>query len=61
MVVSGLPVSRAVTVRLLYLVFVRMAGWLALLARSSASKDAELLQGLNCQDSHSWCLRGVSW
>jgi len=29
--------------RLLYLIFVRLCGWLILLGRSSASKDAELL------------------
>jgi putative transposase len=32
-----------VMVRILYPMFVRLAGWIALLARSSASKDAELL------------------
>ena len=31
------------TPRMLYLVFVRLASWMALLARSAASKDAELL------------------
>ena len=30
-------------VRMLYLAFVRLTGWMAPLARSSASKDAELL------------------
>ena len=31
------------SLRLLYLIFVQVCGWLVLLARSSASKDAELL------------------
>jgi len=32
-----------VSLRLLYLIFVRLISWLALLARCTASKDAELL------------------
>jgi hypothetical protein len=32
-----------VSLRLLYLIFVQLCDWLVLLARSSASEDAELL------------------
>jgi putative transposase len=32
-----------VSVRLLYLIFIRLCSWLILLGRSAASKDAELL------------------
>jgi hypothetical protein len=43
--VSGerLAGSLVVTIRMIYLVFLRPAGWMMLLARSAASKDAGLL------------------
>jgi hypothetical protein len=40
--VSGRPLT-PVSFRLLYLIFIRVCGWLVLLGRSSASKSAELL------------------
>jgi hypothetical protein len=42
-VVEGCQYRGLMTVRVLYWIFVRLVGWIALLARSSASKDAELL------------------
>jgi putative transposase len=41
--VAGWQDCRFVTIRMLYLIFVCLTGWLALLARSSPSKNAELL------------------
>ena len=41
--VVGWQYRRFVTVRMLYLMFVRLTAWMALIVRSAASKDAELL------------------
>ena len=40
-----------VTLRLLYLIFSRVLGWLMLLGRASSSKDVELLVPLTCSNT----------
>ena len=49
------------SLRLLYLVFVRLCGWLILLGRPSASKDAELLvlRRANSRPRLDWADRAV--
>lgn len=43
MLACGWQHRELVMVRMLYLMFVRLTSWMALLAHSAASKDAELL------------------
>jgi len=50
-----------VSIRLLYLIFVRVCRWLVLLGRSSASKDAELLVLRHEVAVLRRTIRGPSW
>ena len=47
------------SLRLLYLIFIRVCGWLVLLGRSTASKNAELLRRTKPRPGLDWTGRAV--